>query len=116
MRRWALAAMLLAAQPTAAAGGFFASVSDLPLMAGLVERPEAALVFDKPGGRIVEAVAEGPVSAAAVERFYRTSLAELGWRAETGFVFHREGERLSIALDSAGPTLVARFTITPEGR
>ena len=116
MRRWAAGLALLIAAPAAVAGGFFTAVSDLPLMAGLTERPEAGVVFDKPGGRIVEAVAEGQLAAAAVERFYRMSLAELGWRADAGFVFHREGERLTIALDAAGPVLVARFTITPDAR
>ena len=46
---------------------------------------EAALIFDKPQGRIVEMAAiadneKGQISRAAVEAFYRASLPNLGWR------------------------------------
>ncbi len=86
-------------------------------MQGLTELPEMGLEFDKPGGRIVEAVAGGTVTQAQVIEFYRRSLPQLGWqRAEgQGGSFVRDKEWLSIDFPPAGPgnqTLV-RFRITP---
>ena len=61
-----------------ATGGFVTGIEDVPLMAGLVDRPDAALVFDKPSGRIVEAYATSASSRAEVVAFYAETLPELG--------------------------------------
>ena len=42
-----------------AAGGFLSGAEDLPLMPGLHEVPEATLIFDKPAGRLIRAMARG---------------------------------------------------------
>ena len=93
---------------------FVAGVADLPLMPGLAEVPEAGVVFDKPSGRIVEAYAQGPVSRAAVTRFYLSTLPNLGWRAKAESVFRREGEELRLGFMGDDGALVVRFTLQPE--
>ncbi|HEY9548625.1 MAG TPA: hypothetical protein VIR45_03910 [Kiloniellaceae bacterium] len=55
-----------AAAQDGAGRGYVAGIPDLPLMPGLKELPDSGLVFDKPGGRIVEAFARGDVTAQAV--------------------------------------------------
>src|SRR3546814_17721527 len=59
-----------AAAQDGAGSGYVAGIPDLPLMPGLKELPDSGLVFDKPGGRIVEAFARGDVTAQAVIAFY----------------------------------------------
>jgi hypothetical protein len=72
-----LAILLLAAAPSglrapgippaqAAENAFVDGIDDLPLMPGLVGVGDQSVVFDKPDGRIVQAVATGRVRAAAV--------------------------------------------------
>ena len=96
--------------------GYVANVEDLPLMPGLSEIAGAGLVFDKPEGRIVEAYARGSLTPEAVLAFYRRSLPQLGWVAAGPAAYHREGERLDLAVlgqDTAG-TVVLRFSLSPE--
>lgn len=112
----AIMLLCLIAAP-ALAQAFLARIPDVPLMTGLREQPEAGFVFDKPSGRIVEAVASGAVEAAAVSAFYTATLAQLGWRALHGTLrFEREDERLVIAIEGTGPRLTVRFSITPKPR
>ena len=49
-----LMSVFLVVSAVEAQQAFFAAVSDLPLMPGLVETADVALVFDNPAGRIVE--------------------------------------------------------------
>jgi hypothetical protein len=112
---WALTLVVF---PGAGAAGedpsFVAGVADLPLMPGLAEVPEAGVVFDKPAGRIVEAYAQGPLSRAAVTRFYLSTLPNLGWRAKAEAPFRREGEELHLGFMGDDGALVVRFTLQPE--
>lgn len=121
MTRFALAAGLLtlALCRTAAADGFAETVSDLPLMPGLTEQTEHAMVFDKPNGRIVELAAAGPVDPSAVLGFYGRTLPQLGWRPRAtgpdGARFVRADEELSIAVDApTGGATTVRFSLTPR--
>ncbi len=110
-RSLALAGLLWAG--AAAAQDFFASVDDLPLMAGLAEIPEAALMYDKPGGRIAEVMARGPVSRDAVKRFYAQSLPQLGWQV-TNEGFERDGEMLTITYQTDQSDTVVRLRLNPK--
>ncbi len=110
-RSLALAGLLWAG--AAAAQDFFASVDDLPLMAGLTEIPEAALMYDKPGGRIAEVMARGPVSRADIVRFYAQSLPQLGWRVTNGG-FERDGEMLTITYRADGGDTVVHLRLNPK--
>jgi hypothetical protein len=96
-----------------AAGGFLPGVEDLPLMPGLREVPEATLVFDKPAGRLVRAMARGESSAAALWRFYDETLPQLGWRRVASGYFVRDGEGLRITVENNGTTLTVHFAIAP---
>ncbi len=113
---------------------FVAGISDLPLMEGLSARPEAGFVFDKPDGRIIEAVAVGKVSAPGVADFYRQVLSQLGWRRDAGaggqaedgtssadgpgyrehLYFVREGERLRVSIADREGRVTVRFSLVPR--
>jgi hypothetical protein len=94
--------------------GFVGGVEDLPLMPGLVEVPEARVVFDKPGGRIVEAFAVGSVATAAVRNFYAQALPQLGWRPAGGDRYLREDEVLALDIGADGDAATVRFSISPR--
>ena len=111
-------ALFFASGCALAEDGFVAGTADVPLMAGLVEEAESALVFEVPGGRVIDATAAGPVSEAAVRRFYGKTLPQLGWEPGAGKEgpdqYRREGEGLvlEIAPDGGGGTRV-RFRLNP---
>ena len=108
-------ALILAAPSRAEDGaGFIAGITDLPIMPGLHEVPEAGVVFDKPAGRIVEAYAEGAVSPADVLDFYGTTLPQLGWDKVADSSFRRDGERLVLKLRKDPGGVVVRFMLSPE--
>jgi hypothetical protein len=125
-----LAALLLAASPfgvrvpgihpaqaQAVSGAFVEGIDDLPLMPGLVSVADQSLVFDKPDGRIVQAVAAGRVQASAVRSFYADTAPQLGWKSAGEGRFTRDGESLRIELiDSGAPggALTVRFLVNPQ--
>lgn len=118
----ALAAVLLQVQPPGFPGGaglcgpsgvqaadaFVEGIDDLPLMPGLVPVADQALVFDKPGGRIVQAVATGSLDASAIRSFYAETAPQLGWAAAGEGRFVRDGELLRIELVESGQPGLAR--------
>ena len=113
----ALAAFLIATN--AGAGEFFDGFPDLPLMPGLNERPEAAVVFDHATGRVATAVASGPVEPAAIRQFYRRTLPPLGWVPECAAPgctppdrYRRDGAALELELVSERGDTTARFLLT----
>lgn len=118
----ALALVLALLAGPAAAGDFLEAAEDLPLAPGLVEDHEAAMVFDKPGGRIVETRASGRHSSAAVAAFYSETLPQLGWTSQAGdraggavvLRFARAREALSLVISESDGGVVVRFAITPR--
>lgn len=94
--------------------GFVGGVADLPLMPGLAEMPDRGLIFDKPGGRIVEAYAAGAVAPDAVASFYDTTLPQLGWQRDQGGGYLREGERLELTLTEAAGLVTVQFRLFPQ--
>lgn len=113
-----LAGLLALAAPVPAGAqagdGYVADVADLPLMDGLEEVTEAGMAFDKPSGRIVEAYAHGAVATAAVRRFYRRTLPQLGWRRLGADRFAREDEELEIDYLGDDGDLTVRYTLQPR--
>ena len=93
---------------------FIAGIEVLPLMAGLHELRDSTIVFDKPGGRIVEATAIGAVPVADIKSFYLATLPALGWVAAGGLRFIREGEVLILTLDERGEGVRVRYSIAPD--
>jgi len=106
--------MVLAPAARAGSDAFVAGVEDLPLMPGLAEVRDAGIVFDTPGGRIVEAYAKGAARRAEIVGFYRQTLPQLGWQSVGETTYRREGERLEIVILGGDGDLVVRFTLQPE--
>jgi hypothetical protein len=122
---WLGAALLwpaaLAAQPLA----FLSVIDDVPLMAGLQEVPDSAVVFDKPEGRIVEVQAAGTLDMVAVASFYRQALPQFGWNPDPAakesstrrlirLTFVRDSERLTVEVERAEGKTAASFALAPR--
>ncbi len=99
---------------SAAAGQFVPGIVDLPLMAGLVAKPESTLHYDTPSGRIVDVHASGNLNRLQVAKFYSDTLPQLGWMAMSPGVYRRDDEILKIVIkkSEAGPISV-RFSLVP---
>lgn len=111
----ALCALFLAAAPAALAETLFLKdIDDVPLAEGLVEDRSAALVFNKPAGRIVEAEAAGTLPLEEVRGFYGTTLPQLGWQAGGRDSFTRGDEQLTLSYSREGDRLVVHFTLQPQ--
>jgi hypothetical protein len=96
---------------------FLSGAEDLPLMPGLVEVPGESVTFDTPEGRLIEALAEGAVTVAAVESFYDQTLPQLGWSVAGPRQYLREGEYLHIEFSEEGEgRLGVRFSLSPAPR
>lgn len=115
MKRMALLAVLLCASQSASAGeAFLSGIADLPLMPGLVEDVDAAMVFESPEGRIAQFKASGSPLADQVKRFYAESLPELGWTAQGKDRFRREAEELRLIVKPNGKKgSDVRFELAP---
>lgn len=93
---------------------FFSSLEDIPLMPGLSELPAQGMVFDKPEGRIVEALAlTGGLARKDIVVYYGGTLPQLGWGRVTDTRFFREGEVLEISFTSVPEGQAVRFLIRP---
>ena len=67
-------------------------------------------------GRIVEAYAEGPVTAATVLSFYADTLPQLGWEQDADGSFLREEERLIIKIREDEDLSLVRFMLLPQSQ
>jgi hypothetical protein len=99
---------------TAEKAGFLAGTEDIPLMPGLANDLKTLVVFDKPQGRIVEVEAKGKVTRAGVEKFYATTLPELGWAADGPRSWAREGEGLRYEFKGSDGNLRVGFSLSPR--
>lgn len=115
-----LLALMLAFSASAAAESFVMGTSDVPLMPGLSPLGGEGTVFDVPGGRVVEAWAQGSTDRQAVLSFYGTTLPQLGWTALEAGLFRRDGEALRVEFPASGPggrqaagRLFVRFYLSP---
>jgi len=93
---------------------FLSNLDDIPLMPGLTERKDLAVSFDKPEGRIVEAVASGTGTPQAVAEYYASVLPQLGWQRRSDGSYMRENERLAIAARADGARVTVQFTLSPN--
>ncbi len=111
----AVAGFLLASLPGRGAV-FLAGFEDVPVMPGITVDDDAAMAFDTPAGRIVEAYAAGPVTQDAVRQFYQTTLPQLGWVRTGELTFQRDGETLTVEVLDAATALTIRFRLAPAAR
>jgi hypothetical protein len=97
--------------------GYLSALPDFPLMPGLREQQESGVIFDKPGGRIVEAVFGGGAPTAKVRDYYLGALPPLGWqlqsRAAEVLIFTREDERLVLTIARQGNLTMVRLALEP---
>ena len=116
--RLALFACLIIAAPLRAQEDVSLSdLSGIPVMEGLSEVADERVIFDKPEGRIVQAVFTGGVARADAVSFYRETLHQLGWAEAEGeegaLVFSRDDEKLTLTV-SEGAVLRIRFELSPS--
>ena len=79
-----------------AASKFVPGINDLPLMPGLTLWSETPMVFDTPGGRIIEVFAIGKVPLTRIRYFYRETLPQLGWQLKNKHALQRHSENKKI--------------------
>lgn len=93
---------------------FLSVIPDIPVMEGLREMEEQAIVFDKAEGRIVEASASlEQQSRAEVLEYYAHVLPQLGWERLSADRYKREEEILNITFESLDGDDYVRFSIAP---
>ena len=94
---------------------FLSVISDVPLMPGLYEIPDNALIFDKPEGRVVEVAAQGQgLDPVVVLSFYRQTLPQFGWQAGARGTYLRERESLDIRVVINQGTCTVFYFVSPR--
>lgn len=94
---------------------FFSTLTDIPLMPGLYEVTKDSLSFDKAEGRIVEtAAASETLNSSQIRAFYAAALPQLGWIASDGDSYLREGEKLTLRLESEGGLHIVHLSLSPR--
>lgn len=94
---------------------FIEGFEDIPVMKGLSQISNDNISFGNEESRFVEAIlTSSKVGFKSVEKFYTSTLPQLGWtyqgkRGET-LIFYRDGEALEIVKESVKP-LNVRITI-----
>ncbi len=100
----------------------------IPLMDGLGENQDAALLFDSPEGRIISAESSGAVDAQAAFDYYRVVLPSLGWgieqdnnsglicESDANYCFRavRDDETLLLNIKSAEQSVVLIYSLSPN--
>lgn len=98
---------------------FFSELSDIPLMPGLFELAEDAVVFDKPEGRIVESAAVSETeNMNEIREFYDSALPQLGWvrvpAPEGAAAYIRQDEALRLRLETRQGVNVVKLMVSPR--
>ncbi len=93
---------------------YFEELYDVPVFDGLTVLTQQAMSFDKPDGRISQAVAfTDNKSWGEVLSFYKTTLAQMGWKHAEKGSFTREAEMLEISHEQEDSGLIIRFLLRP---
>ena len=93
---------------------FLTGFSDLPIMPGMQELPDANISFDTASGRIVEAFTKTEQTVERILSFYKDVLPQLGWRVEKDTMFVRDTEILIIDLRKDGDSVIVQFSLEPQ--
>lgn len=120
MMRYALILGLILCGVTSSAKAFdpqfFETLYDVPVMEGLLELEDSALTFDKPGGRISQAMALAEaMTQAEILAFYDTTLPQMGWNKVKSGEYQRELDKLLILFEKTDHALIAKFMLSPIG-
>ena len=104
-------------QPARADAVFFEAIPDMPVARGLIVLPEQGLVYDKPDGQIVKAVALMPldqgVTRESVVAFYREALPSFGWSALGERRYTRGADRLRFWFEEFEGELYFNLLVSP---
>ena len=110
-----LACLFLCAAPARAADVTYSTViEDLPLMSGMIEKTDEAVIFDKPAGRIVETNVETNASIGEVSQFYSETLPSLGWARTNVGSFIRGDETLIVRIEKTSTKTIVHFSLAPR--
>ena len=93
---------------------FITGFSDLPIMPGMQELPDANISFDTASGRIVEAFTKTEQNAEKILSFYKNVLPQLGWRVKKDTMFVRDTETLNLDLRKDGDSVIVQFSLKPQ--
>lgn len=94
---------------------FFNTLNDVPLMNGLEELVDQAVIFDKAEGRIAESSAvTDEISISEIQEFYDNTLPQLGWQKTESGVYVRRDEMLQMNVDEESDYNVVRFMVSPQ--
>ena len=108
------AVFLLATPAMAEKTRFFEALYAVPVMYGLEELPDQAMLFDKPDGRIASVVAASKtLSETEIARFYGETLIQMGWKKAAQNQYVRGKDRLSMDVMKRPPLTLVHFTLEP---
>ena len=93
---------------------FVTGFSDLPLMPGMQELPDANISFDTASGRIVEAFAKTEQNIEKILFFYNNVLPQFGWRVENDTTFVRDSEKLTLDFRKDKVSVIVQFSLEPQ--
>ena len=93
---------------------FITGFSDLTIMPGMQELPDANISFDTASGRIVEAFAKTEQNGEKILSFYKNVLPQLGWRVENDTTFVRDTEILILDLRKDRDSVIVQFSLKPQ--
>ena len=94
---------------------YFGPLRQVPVMPALEAVEDAASVFDKPGGRIVQVRATGRnVSSKAIQAFYAKTLPALGWQPRSADTYVRDDEKLTLEVTRKKRNVVLDLHVRPR--
>lgn len=94
--------------------GFFEALYDVPVMDGLEELKDQAVLFDKPDGKIASVTAASKsLSVNAIEGFYAQTLPQMGWKKTNHNQYIRAHEQLTMDIRVQKPLTIVQFTLAP---
>lgn len=95
------------------AGAFLIGFEDIPLMPSLTQIEKDSIAFENEDTHYLEAVliSDRNIKFSDVQKFYRTTLPQLGWVEQTGSTtflqFSREHDVLEINRTAESPLLIS---------
>jgi len=114
---WCIFFVILLFSSLVQSAAFLSNIEDLPLMAGLTEEKDSAILFESSSGRIAESIAVGKISERDVSKFYKETLPQFGWNTDLVNWFWREEEILSLRfslINEENGTIRVHFKIVPR--
>ena len=114
---WCIFFVILLFSSLVQSAAFLSNIEDLPLMTGLTEEKDSAILFESSSGRIAESIAVGKISERDVSKFYKETLPQFGWNTDLVNWFWREEEILSLRfslINEENGTIRVHFKIVPR--